>query len=115
MTQRNQLMVKRQLMIMTGHLFIRHSNEPPQNRHRGHLKTDSAFTKAPRLDIHSSLLMLIPAAIQCPYCGQSFELMIDSSTPSQSFTTDCEICCRPFEVSVECEAGEILSLDVREG
>ena len=52
------------------------------------------------------------AAIQCPFCGQSFELAVDSSIPSQRFTTDCEVCCRPFEISVECEPGEILSLDV---
>ena len=32
---------------------------------------------------------------------------------SQRFTTDCEVCCRPFEVVVECEPGEILSLDVQ--
>jgi hypothetical protein len=55
------------------------------------------------------------AAIQCPFCGQSFEFAVDSSVPSQRFTTDCEVCCRPFEVSVECEPGEILSLDVQAG
>ena len=50
--------------------------------------------------------------LQCPFCGQVFELVVDTSVPSQRFTTDCEICCRPFEVVAECEAGEILSLDV---
>jgi hypothetical protein len=50
--------------------------------------------------------------IQCPFCGQSFELVIDTSISSQRFTTDCEVCCRPFEVTAECEPGEILSLDV---
>jgi hypothetical protein len=53
--------------------------------------------------------------VQCPYCGQSFELGVDTSVASQSFVTDCEVCCRPFEVVAECEAGEILSLDVRGG
>jgi hypothetical protein len=50
--------------------------------------------------------------IQCPFCGQTFELLIDISGGSQRFTTDCEICCRPFEVAVECSAGEILSVEV---
>ena len=54
-------------------------------------------------------------SVTCPYCGQSFELMIDTSVPSQRFVTDCEVCCRPFEVAAECELGEILSLDVRSG
>lgn len=51
----------------------------------------------------------------CPFCGQSFELVIDTAVASQQFVTDCEVCCRPFEVRVECEAGEILSLDVLSG
>jgi hypothetical protein len=56
--------------------------------------------------------MQVGETVQCPFCGQTFELAVDTSVPSQRFTTDCEICCRPFEVSVECEPGEILSLDV---
>jgi hypothetical protein len=52
-------------------------------------------------------------SIQCPFCGQSFEIEVDTSVASQRFVTDCEICCRPMEVSVECAPGEILSLDVR--
>jgi hypothetical protein len=52
-------------------------------------------------------------AVTCPFCGQTFELAIDTSVESQRFVTDCEICCRPFEVEAECESGEILSLDVR--
>jgi hypothetical protein len=53
--------------------------------------------------------------IQCPYCGQVSDLAIDTSVPSQRFTTDCQVCCRPFDVVVECEPGEVLSLEVREG
>ena len=56
--------------------------------------------------------MEISELIQCPYCGQQFDLMIDTGVASQRFTTDCEICCRPFDVVAECEPGEILSLDV---
>lgn len=51
--------------------------------------------------------------VHCPFCGQAFELAVDTSVTSQRFTTDCEVCCRPFEVVAECEDGEILSLDVR--
>ena len=56
--------------------------------------------------------MEVSGKIQCPFCGQASEVAIDTSVPSQRFTTDCEVCCRPFEVTVECEPGEILSLDV---
>ena len=56
--------------------------------------------------------MEVSGKIQCPFCGQAFDLVVDTSVPSQRFTTDCEVCCRPFEVFAECEPGEILSLDV---
>lgn len=55
----------------------------------------------------------VSASIHCPFCGQRFDLVIDTSEASQQFSTDCEICCRPFEVAVECEPGEILSVDIR--
>jgi hypothetical protein len=54
------------------------------------------------------------SAVHCPYCGQTSLLVLDTGIASQCFTTDCEICCRPFEVRVECAPGEILSLEVRE-
>ena len=54
--------------------------------------------------------MEVSANIQCPFCGQRFELIIDTSVTSQRFTTDCEVCCRPFEVIAECVPGEVLSL-----
>jgi len=53
------------------------------------------------------------AEVTCPFCGQSFEVSIDTSVASQRFTTDCEVCCRPFQIIAECEPGEILSLDVQ--
>ena len=34
----------------------------------------------------------------------------DTNVASQRFTTDCEVCCRPFSVQAECELGEILSI-----
>ena len=56
--------------------------------------------------------MLEMESVQCPFCGQTFELAVDATLSSQRFVTDCEVCCRPFEVIAECEGGEILSLDV---
>ena len=51
------------------------------------------------------------ATVQCPYCGQRCEVPLDPAVASECFTTDCEVCCRPFSVRVECEAGEVLSID----
>jgi hypothetical protein len=57
--------------------------------------------------------MEVSERIECPFCGQSFEVLIDTSVASQRFTTDCEVCCRPFEILAECEPGEVLSVEVR--
>lgn len=55
----------------------------------------------------------VTESIQCPFCGQTFDLVIDTSIGTQRFTTDCEVCCRPFEVFAECEPGEVLSIEIR--
>ena len=60
------------------------------------------------------LVMETSVVVQCPYCGQKFDLVIDTSVPVQRFTTDCEICCRPFQVFAESEPGEVTSLEVQE-
>jgi transcription elongation factor Elf1 len=56
--------------------------------------------------------MQTDAEIVCPFCGQTFELAIDTGIARQHFITDCEICCRPMEVKVEASNGELLSLQV---
>jgi transcription elongation factor Elf1 len=57
----------------------------------------------------------VEESIQCPFCGQRSEITVDTSVASQKFVTDCEVCCRPMEVRVECEPGEIISLDIAAG
>ena len=46
--------------------------------------------------------------VQCPYCWEVFDLLVDCSVPRQEYIEDCEVCCRPicFEVSVGDE-GEV--------
>ena len=50
--------------------------------------------------------------VQCPFCGQYFELVVDTSSPNERFATDCEVCCRPFDVAVDCQPGEVLGVEV---
>jgi hypothetical protein len=51
----------------------------------------------------------------CPYCGEPIELLVDSSLGQQDYIEDCQVCCRPMEVSVmvnaEGEASVVLSND----
>ncbi|MFV8783460.1 CPXCG motif-containing cysteine-rich protein [Microbulbifer sp. SA54] len=37
---------------------------------------------------------------QCPYCGETILLLIDTSAGSQHYIEDCAVCCRPIQVLV---------------
>jgi hypothetical protein len=56
--------------------------------------------------------MEVAETVRCPFCGQGFEVIIDTSIPQQRFTTDCEVCCRPLELFVESEPGEVLNVQI---
>jgi len=47
-------------------------------------------------------------SVQCPYCGESFETLIDLSAGSTSYIEDCQICCRPIEFQLEVDEGGAL-------
>ncbi|MBS36693.1 MAG: hypothetical protein CMO26_12310 [Thiotrichales bacterium] len=46
--------------------------------------------------------MLSTRQVSCPYCGELFEAVIDSSAGDASYIEDCYVCCRPivFRISV---------------
>lgn len=51
--------------------------------------------------------MLPSVEIQCPYCGESIELLVDDSAGDQRYIEDCQVCCRPITVAVHFDdAGE---------
>ena len=51
---------------------------------------------------------VIETRVQCPYCWESFILLVDGSVESQEYVEDCEICCRPIDFVVEVdELGEV--------
>lgn len=35
----------------------------------------------------------------CPHCGASISMLLDTSVIAQSFIEDCEVCCNPIDVS----------------
>ncbi len=38
--------------------------------------------------------------IACPYCGESYGVLIDLSAGSQSYVQDCEVCCQPITLNL---------------
>lgn len=37
--------------------------------------------------------------IRCPWCGESFFTFVDPSQFGQRYIEDCQVCCRPIEMS----------------
>jgi Cysteine-rich CPXCG len=50
-----------------------------------------------------------PYTIECPYCGECFETLLDLSAGSASYIEDCRVCCQPIEFDVRTDAGGRLS------
>ena len=45
--------------------------------------------------------------VQCPYCGEAIELLVEDSAELQEYVEDCQVCCRPIAVRVALEDGEL--------
>jgi hypothetical protein len=59
--------------------------------------------------------MLIEIDLQCPYCNEVFPLMVDTSQGDHTTTEDCTVCCRPIQIEVSCEPGEVIDVNVSRG
>ncbi|HET8730432.1 MAG TPA: CPXCG motif-containing cysteine-rich protein [Moraxellaceae bacterium] len=53
------------------------------------------------------------AVIQCPYCWEQIELLVDCSVDEQEYIEDCSVCCRPITISVSSADGAIVHIDAR--
>lgn len=49
--------------------------------------------------------MIETVAIDCPYCGESIDVLVDASAGDQRYVEDCSVCCRPMVVGVALDAG----------
>ena len=48
-------------------------------------------------------------SIDCPYCGEEIEILIDFSFGEESYIEDCQVCCRPIDIYLgEDERGELI-------
>lgn len=52
--------------------------------------------------------MLDEVNVTCPYCGEHFVTLVDTSVAQQEYIEDCQICCNPivFAVSLDTINGE---------
>lgn len=45
-------------------------------------------------------------AVECPYCGEGFEIHVTSESDGQNMYEDCQVCCRPVSIFIHVEDGE---------
>lgn len=38
--------------------------------------------------------------LDCPYCGESIQVVVDCSISAQEYIEDCQVCCRPINIYV---------------
>ena len=51
--------------------------------------------------------------IVCPYCGESIDVLVDTSAEQQEYVEDCSVCCRPIMISIAIEDGDVVSVEGR--
>lgn len=51
--------------------------------------------------------------VQCPYCGQAIEVVVDPSVADQEYIEDCEVCCRPIVLRIRVGEGDQVAIAAR--
>jgi hypothetical protein len=54
--------------------------------------------------------LIVDTEITCPHCGEIFPLQIDTSQREQTLIEDCTVCCRPINLRIESEPGEVVDV-----
>jgi hypothetical protein len=44
---------------------------------------------------------------KCPYCREPISMLLDASAGAQTYIEDCEVCCRPIQISYEVDQDQI--------
>ena len=58
--------------------------------------------------------MLEDMQVECPYCGENFDTVVDCSAGSQRYIEDCPVCCSPIEFEAEVDGeGNLITLMTR--
>jgi hypothetical protein len=53
------------------------------------------------------------ARIDCPYCGEQIDILIDGSVSEQEYVEDCQVCCRPILLQITVGGDGTPSVSVR--
>jgi hypothetical protein len=51
--------------------------------------------------------LVIETEVGCPWCGEYFATTVDTSQGDYTTIEDCAVCCRPINLTITCEPGEL--------
>ncbi len=57
---------------------------------------------------------LTEETVNCPYCGEAIEVLIDPQEAGQQYIEDCQVCCKPIIFNVAVDSVGNLSVAVRD-
>lgn len=58
---------------------------------------------------------LIEMNVDCPYCGEQFVTLVDTSGGASEYIEDCVVCCQPIEFDLYFDSDGEPRLSVRRG
>lgn len=50
--------------------------------------------------------------IDCPFCGESIEIVLDLSAGGQDYIEDCQVCCQPIQIRFEVAGDMLAGIDI---
>lgn len=51
--------------------------------------------------------------LQCPYCWESIEILVDRSEGDHEYIEDCSVCCRPIVLTVSGSSSDEIAVSAR--
>jgi transcription elongation factor Elf1 len=52
-------------------------------------------------------------SFSCPYCGEEISMVLDVSVRRQTYVEDCEVCCKPIEISYTVQDDVLADFDAK--
>jgi transcription elongation factor Elf1 len=49
----------------------------------------------------------------CPCCGEEISMVLDMSVRSQTYTEDCEVCCRPIQIRYVIHGNQVVEFEAK--
>ncbi|WP_395374041.1 CPXCG motif-containing cysteine-rich protein [Marinicella sp. W31] len=57
------------------------------------------------------MLGLETQRVQCPFCWEYFDIVLDCSVEEQEYIEDCYVCCRPINFRVSISADDAIQVE----